>query len=67
MANDQVPGACEAFEKLVEIDPYDSRNQERLDLLKGRASDEFLSRVKSRLSNAATHRPDAPAQEQPPR
>jgi len=65
LANDQLPGACEAFEKLVEIDPYDSRNQERFDLLKGRASDEFLSRVKSRLSNAATHRPDAPIQERP--
>jgi diguanylate cyclase (GGDEF)-like protein len=64
LANNQLPGACEAFERLVEIDPYDSRNQERLDLLKGRASDEFLSRVKSRLSNAATHRPEVPALEQ---
>jgi diguanylate cyclase (GGDEF)-like protein len=64
LANDQLPGACEVFEKLVEIDPYDSRNQERLDLLKGRAGDEFLSRVKSRLSNAATHRSDAPVLEQ---
>ncbi len=63
MANDHLPGACEAFEKLVEIDPYDSRNQERLDLLKGRAGNEFLSRVKSRLSNAATHRSDAPVLE----
>jgi diguanylate cyclase (GGDEF)-like protein len=64
LANDQFPGACETFEKLVEIDPYDSRNQERLDLLKGRAGDEFLSRVMSRLSNAATHRSDVPALEQ---
>src|SRR5579863_5547591 len=64
MASDQLPGACEALERLVEIDPYDARNQERLDLLKGRASDEFLSRVKSRLSNAATHRPEVPAAEQ---
>ncbi len=56
LANDQLPAACESFEKLVEIDPYDSRNQERFDLLQGRAPDEFLSRVKSRLSNAATHR-----------
>jgi diguanylate cyclase (GGDEF)-like protein len=65
LANDRLPGACEAFEKLVEIDPYDSRNQERFDLLKGRASDDFLSRVKSRLSNAATHRPEVaiPAQQ----
>jgi diguanylate cyclase (GGDEF)-like protein len=61
VANNQLPGACEAFERLVEIDPYDSRNQERMDLLKGRVGDEFLSRVKSRLSNAATHHSDAPA------
>ncbi len=63
LENNQVPGACEAFERLVEIDPYDSRNQQRYDLLKGRASDEFLSRVKSRLSNAATHRSDVPPQD----
>ena len=64
MASDQLPGACEAVEKLVEIDPYDARNQERLDQLKGRASEDFLSRVKSRLSNAATHRSEPPVQEQ---
>ena len=63
MASNHFPGACEAFEKLVEIDPYDSRNQERLDMLKGRVGDEFLSRVKSRLSNAATHPSDVPALE----
>jgi diguanylate cyclase (GGDEF)-like protein len=63
MANNHLPAACEAFEKLVEIDAYDSRNQERMDLLKGRVGDEFLSRVKSRLSNAATHRSDTPALE----
>ncbi|HWZ56680.1 MAG TPA: diguanylate cyclase [Verrucomicrobiae bacterium] len=56
LTSDQVPGACDAFEKLVEIDPYDSRNQQRFDQLKGRASEEFLSRVKSRLANVATNR-----------
>src|SRR6202166_728085 len=61
VANNQFPGACEAFERLVEIDPYDSRNQERMDLLKGRVGDEFLSRVKSRVCNAASHHADAPA------
>src|SRR5579862_3920373 len=64
LADSQLPGACETFEKLVEIDPYDSRNQQRLDLLKGRASEDFLSRVSSRLSNAATHRPETPAPSQ---
>jgi diguanylate cyclase (GGDEF)-like protein len=63
IANNQFPGASEAFERLVEIDPYDARNQERMDLLKGRVGEEFLSRVKSRLSHAATHHSDAPATE----
>jgi diguanylate cyclase (GGDEF)-like protein len=63
LANNQLAGACESFEKLVEIDPYDSRNQQRFEQLSGRADTEFLSRVKSRLSNAATHRPEVPAQQ----
>jgi GGDEF domain-containing protein/tetratricopeptide (TPR) repeat protein len=67
IAKDQLPGACESLERLVEIDPYDSRNQQRIDLLKGRANDEFLSRVRSRMSNAATHRTDAPELKQPRR
>ena len=61
----QVPAACETFEKLVEIDAYDARNQQRFDQLQGKASDEFLSRVKSRLSVTGTNRqavpPAAPA------
>jgi diguanylate cyclase (GGDEF)-like protein len=63
MSQGQVTAACDAYEKLVEIDPYDSRNQARLDRLRGHASDEFLSRVTSRLSNAATHRAETPAHE----
>ena len=66
LVNDQIPGACEALEKLAEIDPYDSHNQERLDLLKGRTDEEYLRRVKSRLSSAATHRSEVPAQEHRP-
>ncbi|HWF13092.1 MAG TPA: diguanylate cyclase [Candidatus Acidoferrales bacterium] len=61
LENNEIHEVCEAFEKLVEIDPYDSRNQERYDLLSGRADDDFLKRVKSRLSNAATHNPDTAA------
>ncbi|HEX4643841.1 MAG TPA: diguanylate cyclase [Candidatus Acidoferrales bacterium] len=64
LAQGHVAGACDAYEKLVEIDPYDSRNQQRYDQLKGRASDEYLSRVKSRLSNAATHRSEVPPPDQ---
>lgn len=64
IADDQLAGACDSFERLVEIDPYDSRNQDRMDKLKGRASDDFLSRVSSRMSNAATHRSPTPVQNQ---
>ena len=43
LANDRIPQACESLEKLVEIDPYDSRNQQRMDQLQGRADDSLLS------------------------
>jgi diguanylate cyclase (GGDEF)-like protein len=55
LANDQLAGACEALEKLVDIDPYDFRNQQRVDLIQDRADPAFLSRLKSRLAGAATH------------
>lgn len=63
MANNQLPGACDALEKLVDIDPYDSRNQKRMDQLQGRADATFLTRLKSRLTSAATHGPQAPSQD----
>ena len=50
-----VPGASNALEKLVEIDPYDSRNLQRLERLEGRADPAFSSRIRSRLSQVATH------------
>jgi diguanylate cyclase (GGDEF)-like protein len=59
--NNEIHEACKAFEQLVEIDPYDSRNQQRYDLLNGRAEVDFLKRVKSRLSNAATHNLETPS------
>jgi len=65
VANNQIPAACEAIEKLVEIDPYDSRNQQRFDQLQGRADENFLKRVRSRLSNAATHGSVVPTKEEP--
>jgi diguanylate cyclase (GGDEF)-like protein len=55
MENNQMAGACDVLEKLVDIDPYDSRNQHRLDLLKGRVDGGFVDQLKSRLMSAATH------------
>ncbi len=57
LASDRILQACESLERLVEIDPYDSRNQERMNQLQGRADAAFLSRLRTRLSNAATHAP----------
>jgi diguanylate cyclase (GGDEF)-like protein len=63
LANDQVAGACEALEKLIDIDPYDSRNQQRMDLIQGRADSSILSRLKSKLAGAATHGSQTPSQD----
>jgi diguanylate cyclase (GGDEF)-like protein len=49
-----VPKACDTLEKLVDIDPYDYRNQERLERLQGRADDAFLKRVAGRLAKSGT-------------
>src|SRR5260370_37657452 len=66
LENNQLTGACEALEKLVDIDPYDSRNQQRMDLIQGRADPGFMSRLNSRLAGPATHRSQTPPQERPP-
>ena len=53
-----INGAGDALEKLVDIDPYDSRNQQRLDGLAGRADDAFLTRMRTRLGQVTTHTPE---------
>jgi diguanylate cyclase (GGDEF)-like protein len=49
-----LPKACEAIERLVDIDAYDYRIQERLESLRGKVDDEFLKRVASRVAKSAT-------------
>ena len=49
-----VPKACDTLEKLVDIDAYDYRNQERLERLKGRIDDAYLKRLASRLAKSGT-------------
>jgi diguanylate cyclase (GGDEF)-like protein len=63
---DNLPGACEVLEKLVEIDPYDSRNQERIEQLGPRVDPLSLARIRSRLSQVATHTGQAQAAEEAP-
>jgi diguanylate cyclase (GGDEF)-like protein len=49
---DNVPRACDTIEKLLDIDPYDHRIQERIEKLRGRADDGFLHRVASRIAKS---------------
>jgi diguanylate cyclase (GGDEF)-like protein len=55
LAAGNLTGACETLDKLVEIDPYDSRNQRRIESLEGRGDAAYLARIRARLSQVATH------------
>ena len=46
--------ACEALDRLVDIDPYDYRNQERIAKLEGNVDPAFLQNILSRAAKAAT-------------
>jgi diguanylate cyclase (GGDEF)-like protein len=46
--------ASETIEKLVDIDAYDHRNQERLERLRGRVDDTFLKHIAGRLAKSGT-------------
>jgi diguanylate cyclase (GGDEF)-like protein len=46
--------ACETLDRLVDIDPYDYRNQERIAKLEGNVDPAFLQSVLARAAKAAT-------------
>ena len=52
LAGGNVPKASETLERLLDIDPYDHRNQQRLEKLKGRADESLLQRLAGRLSKS---------------
>ncbi|HEX8871713.1 MAG TPA: diguanylate cyclase [Candidatus Acidoferrum sp.] len=45
--------ATEVLERLVDIDPYDYRNQQRLEQLRGRVEEPFLRRIAGRMVTGA--------------
>jgi diguanylate cyclase (GGDEF)-like protein len=49
-----VAKAGDTMERLVDIDPYDHRNQERIQRLQGRVDDAFLKRITARLAKSGT-------------
>jgi len=46
--------ACDTLDRLVDIDPYDYRNQERIAKLEGKVDPSFLQNILSRAAKAAT-------------
>jgi diguanylate cyclase (GGDEF)-like protein len=45
--------ACEVLEKLVDIDAYDYRNQQRVEKLRGHTDEAFLNRIAGRMAKSA--------------
>jgi diguanylate cyclase (GGDEF)-like protein len=50
----RVPEACETLDRLVDIDPYDYRNHERIARLEGQADPAFLANIHARAAKAAS-------------
>jgi diguanylate cyclase (GGDEF)-like protein len=46
--------AADAIEKLVDIDAYDHRNQERIQRMRGRVDEGFLKRMEARLAKSGS-------------
>jgi diguanylate cyclase (GGDEF)-like protein len=57
LTSGNVKKATESLEKLVDIDAYDFRNQERMELLRGKVDDAQLKRIASRLLKSGTPTP----------
>jgi diguanylate cyclase (GGDEF)-like protein len=54
LAAGRMKEACDALDRLVDIDPYDYRNQERIAKLEGNVDPGFLQNILSRAAKAAT-------------
>src|SRR6267154_663528 len=69
LTSGNVAKAAETLERLVDIDAYDYRNQERLELLRGRVDEAHLKRIASRLLKSSTptpgHTSHAPPAQEP--
>jgi diguanylate cyclase (GGDEF)-like protein len=50
----RIKESCETLDRLVDIDPYDYRNHERIAKLEGKADPAFLQNVMARAAKAAT-------------
>lgn len=53
LERNKVPEACDALDRLVEIDPYDYRIHERIAKLEGKATPSFLRSINMRAAKVA--------------
>ena len=66
LAAGNIAKACDAIEKLLDIDAYDHRNQERIAKLRGKADDTFFKRISGRVAGSSGSASNAaPATRQP--
>ena len=65
LSSGNVIKAAESLERLVDIDAYDHRNQERMELLRGRVDDTHLKQIASRLVKSSTPMPGHAAPQTP--
>jgi len=54
LAAERIKEACDVLDRLVDIDPYDYRNQERISKLEGKVDPSFLQNILARAAKAAT-------------
>ena len=54
LAAGRMKEACDALDRLVDIDPYDYRNHERIAKLEGKVDPGFLQNILARAAKAAT-------------
>jgi diguanylate cyclase (GGDEF)-like protein len=50
---DRVKEACDTLDRLVDVDPYDWRNQERIAKLEGKVDPAFLQNILARAANTS--------------
>ncbi|HTC78430.1 MAG TPA: diguanylate cyclase, partial [Terriglobales bacterium] len=65
LSSGNVIKAAESLERLIDIDAYDHRNQERMELLRGRVDDTHLKQIASRLVKSSTPMPGHAAPQTP--
>ena len=52
--SEKIKEACDTLDRLVDVDPYDYRNQERISKLEGKVDATFLQNILARAAKAAT-------------